>query len=113
MLPNTIPKNKRGSPNAVLVHFEDSFGPSGRVPGAPAEMVILGFKFDAQKWALARHQKRAKMTPGSQNYFSEHFDGSFGPSGRLFGACAEMVNFMSFACLVNAVKPQYGADLPF
>lgn len=102
-----------GSPNAVLGHFEGSFGPSGGVPGAPAEMVILGIKFDAQKWALARHQKRAKMTPGSQNDFSEHFDSSFGNSGRLFGAGAEMVNFMSFACLGNAVKPQYGADLPF
>ena len=53
------------------------------------------------------------MTTVSQNDFSEHFDSSFGNSGRLFGAGAEIVNFMSFARLVNAVKPQYGAYLPF
>ena len=49
------------------------------------------------------------MLPGSQNDFSEHFDGSFGPSGGVFGAGAEMLNFISFACLANAVKPQRGA----
>ena len=54
--PTATPKTT-GSPNGILGHFEGSFGPSGGVPGAPAEMVILGFKFDAQKWALARHQK--------------------------------------------------------